>query len=83
MISIKNGKPCHLVDTQDRAFLYGDGFFTTVKITLGEPHLWQRHIDRLIDCAEKLAFDVDIEEGLAMKKELPQNLVDLAKKLTV
>ena len=62
MISIKNGKPCHLVDTQDRAFLYGDGFFTTVKITLGEPHLWQRHIDRLIDCAEKLAFDVDIEE---------------------
>ena len=27
--------------------------------------------------------DVDIEEGLAMKKELPQNLVDLAKKLTV
>ena len=28
-------------------------------------------------------IDVDIEEGLAMKKELPQNLVDLAKKLTV
>lgn len=27
--------------------------------------------------------DVDIEEDLAMKKELPQNLVDLAKKLTV
>ena len=27
--------------------------------------------------------DVDIEVGLAMKKELPQNLVDLAKKLTV
>ena len=62
MISIKNGRPSHLVDTQDRAFLYGDGFFTTVRITQGEPHLWQRHIDRLIDCAEKLAFDVDIEE---------------------
>ena len=62
MISIKNGKPNHLVDSQDRAFLYGDGFFTTVKIMQGEPCLWQRHIDRLIDCAEKLAFDVDIEE---------------------
>ncbi len=62
MISIKNGKLNHLVDSQDRAFLYGDGFFTTVKIMHGEPCLWQRHIDRLIDCAEKLAFDVDIEE---------------------
>lgn len=34
-------------------------------------------------CNNMKLFDVDIEEGLAMKKELPQNLVDLAKKLTV
>ena len=62
MRSIKNGQPCHEIDCQDRAFLYGDGFFTTVRIEQGQPHLWQRHIHRLIECAEQLAFDVDIEE---------------------
>ncbi len=62
MISIKNGQPCHAIDCQDRAFLYGDGFFTTIKVTQGQPRLWQRHIERLIECAEQLTFDIDIEE---------------------
>lgn len=62
MISIKNGQPCQVVDSQDRAFLYGDGFFTTIKVIKGQPQLWPRHIERLIECAEQLAFDLDIEE---------------------
>ena len=41
------------------------------------------HIDYIFVSEDLEIVDVDIEEGLAMKKELPQNLVDLAKKLTV
>ena len=62
MISIKNGEFCHLVDSQDRAFLYGDGFFTTIKVIQGQAHLWQRHVVRLIECAQQMSFDIDIEE---------------------
>lgn len=61
MISIKNGELCYLIDSQDRAFLYGDGFFTTIKVIQGQAHLWQRHIERLIQCAEQLTFDIDVE----------------------
>ena len=39
--------------------------------------------NRIVCMQQHEIVDVDIEEGLAMKKELPQNLVDLAKKLTV
>ena len=39
--------------------------------------------NRIVCMQQHEIIDVDIEEGLAMKKELPQNLVDLAKKLTV
>ncbi|XID75565.1 aminodeoxychorismate lyase [Alkanindiges sp. WGS2144] len=60
MITLKNGQHCQYVDCQDRAFLYGDGFFTTVKLQHGKLRLWQRHIERLIECAEQLSFDLDI-----------------------
>ena len=39
--------------------------------------------NRIVCMLQHEIVDVDIEECLAMKKELPQNLVDLAKKLTV
>ena len=39
--------------------------------------------NRIVCMQQHEIVDVDIEEGLAMKKELPQNLVDLAKKVTV
>lgn len=61
MITIKNGNYCQHIDCQDRAFLYGDGFFTTVKLAEGQLCLWQRHIERLIQCAGQLGFNLDIE----------------------
>lgn len=61
MISIKNGKYCQQVDCQDRAFLYGDGFFTTIRLENGRLCLWQRHIERLIQCADQLGFNLAIE----------------------
>lgn len=54
------------VDVQDRAFLYGDGFFTTVKIVQGQPMLWHRHMHRLTQCAQQLYFQVDLS-GLAQQ----------------
>ncbi|TEU30131.1 aminodeoxychorismate lyase [Alkanindiges illinoisensis] len=61
MISIKNGNYCQHIDCQDRAFLYGDGFFTTIRLEDGKLCLWQRHIERLIQCADQLGFNLDIE----------------------
>ena len=61
MISIKNGNYCQHIDCQDRAFLYGDGFFTTIRLENGKLCLWQRHIERLIQCADQLGFNLDIE----------------------
>lgn len=60
MINIKNGNYCQHIDCQDRAFLYGDGFFTTVRLQQGQLCLWQRHIERLIQCADQLGFNLDI-----------------------
>jgi 6-phosphofructokinase 1 len=39
--------------------------------------------NRIVCMRDHKIVDVDIEEGLAMKKELPQSLVDLAKKLSI
>ena len=39
--------------------------------------------NRIVCMRDHHITDVDIEEGLAMTKELPQQLVDLAKKLSV
>lgn len=39
--------------------------------------------NRIVCMRDHKIIDVDIAEGLAMKKELPQQLVDLAKKLSV
>ena len=45
--------------------------------------LLQGKQNRIVCMREHAITDVDIEEGLAMTKELPQQLVDLAKKLSV
>lgn len=38
--------------------------------------------NRIVCMQNNQVVDVDIEEGLAMKKELPQEMIDLAKKLS-
>ena len=38
--------------------------------------------NRIVCMQDNKVIDVDIEEGLAMKKELPQEVIDLAKKLS-
>ncbi|KZN30806.1 hypothetical protein N474_19970 [Pseudoalteromonas luteoviolacea CPMOR-2] len=41
---------------KDRGLNYGDGFFTTVKITSGRLALWDYHLERLQKCAKVLGF---------------------------
>ncbi|MES9971704.1 MAG: aminodeoxychorismate lyase [Candidatus Thiodiazotropha sp.] len=42
-----NGKPEDQIQLSDRGLQYGDGLFETVAVNLGQPCLWQRHMDRL------------------------------------
>lgn len=62
MLITKNGEPCQSIDCHDRAFLYGDGFFTTIRIKNGQAELWQRHLQRLQHCAAQLFFNVDFSQ---------------------
>ncbi len=57
--TFKNGFPCHAIDPLDRAFLYGDGLFTSVRISAGIPQLWSRHVQRLQLGADRLGLDVN------------------------
>lgn len=65
MYLIKNGElqPDNesLVSVYDRAFLYGDGFFSTIKVRAGHLQLWERHLARLQECAERLFFQVHFD----------------------
>lgn len=63
MYCMKNGTLYNAgIDLQDRAFLYGDGFFTTIAVKQGQPQLWERHLLRLNQCAEQLLFNVDFSQ---------------------
>jgi branched-chain amino acid aminotransferase len=38
----------------NRGFRLGDGFFETVRIIGGEPHLWESHYARVVSCCKSL-----------------------------
>jgi 4-amino-4-deoxychorismate lyase len=58
VMTFRNGVRCDAIDPLDRAFLYGDGLFTSVRVSSGDPHLWIRHLHRLQDGAQRLNLDV-------------------------
>jgi 4-amino-4-deoxychorismate lyase len=57
--TFKNGTRCDAIDPLDRAFLYGDGLFTSVRVSNGESQLWSRHLQRLKYGAHQLGFDIN------------------------
>jgi branched-chain amino acid aminotransferase len=60
----------------DRSFLYGDGLFETIRITNGQPFLWQEHLERLKRGADflEIAIPYDATEiELATRHLLVQN----------
>lgn len=46
------------ISINDRCFLYGDGFFSTVRVTRGMPQLWPLHLARLQHTARQLAITI-------------------------
>ncbi len=65
-----NGQPAEAVSAWDRGFLYGDSFFTTIRIVGGQPAFWPLHRLRLISNATRLRFPwPDLE---AMELELAE-----------
>ena len=48
----------HDISLNDRAFNYGDGFFTTVAVINHTPQLFQRHLERIQVNAESLGIDI-------------------------
>ncbi|WP_157981904.1 aminodeoxychorismate lyase [Aliidiomarina sedimenti] len=66
-----NGKPAESIALQDRGLLYGDGFFTTIRLLDGEPQLWQRHQQRLLLTAQRLRFEL-ADSSLLMQQCLQE-----------
>jgi 4-amino-4-deoxychorismate lyase len=51
-----NGRPSECVDVRDRGFQYGDGVFTTLRVSGGKAMLWSRHLGRLADACSRLGI---------------------------
>lgn len=60
--TFKNGLACAAIDPLDRAFLYGDGLFTSVRVVDGKPCLWSHHLHRLQQGAHRLNLHVDFQK---------------------
>ena len=58
-----------IIALDDRAFLYGDGCFTTVQVKNGQTRLWARHLARLQCAIEALFLEVNLD---ALERDLRQ-----------
>lgn len=56
-ITIINNSNPNTIAMNDRAFQYGDGFFTTIKVVDGVAQLLDLHVTRLQQCINRLFFD--------------------------
>ena len=61
MWCFKNGQPVETIPLLDRAFHYGDGCFSTIRVFQNQIELKKRHWDRLKLACQKLALVVDFE----------------------
>ena len=53
----------------DRAFLYGDGLFETLRVSKGQPHLWDEHFTRFSAGAKVLGIALDYD-ATGLRKEV-------------
>ncbi|MHA3079764.1 aminodeoxychorismate lyase [Acinetobacter sp. ANC 5502] len=60
MQCFKNALAQPQVSLLDRAFHYGDGCFTTAKILQNKIQLRDRHLQRLQECCQRMALQVDL-----------------------
>lgn len=65
-----NGRPSEFVDVRDRGFQYGDGVFTTLRVSGGQPLLLSRHLDRLADDCSRLGISYPGDESVLVDLRL-------------
>ncbi|MBO9702454.1 MAG: aminotransferase class IV family protein [Sporocytophaga sp.] len=65
-----------LLSTANRAFLYGDGVFETIKLQNKNLLFWEDHYTRMINGAKALSLDC----SLISKDELSASIINLAEK---
>lgn len=58
-----------IIGLDDRAFLYGDGCFTTVQVKNGQTKLWARHLARLQCAIDALCIEVSLD---SLEQDLTQ-----------
>lgn len=61
------------ISVEDRGFLYGDGFFETIRAEAGQPLFWPEHLERLNDSAR--AFRIDLPQDIPWLDRLQTLLV--------
>lgn len=64
-----NGQSATTVDVSDRGLLYGDGFFTTMRVRDNKVEHWPLHIERLSFSSLKLNFPAIAIEQLQVEIE--------------
>lgn len=74
-----------MISIFDRGFLYGDGLFETTRVHLGQPHFWDRHLERLERGATRLQIPLPHTRSeitrftaeLITKNNLPESVLRL------
>ncbi|RUO25643.1 aminodeoxychorismate lyase [Aliidiomarina minuta] len=59
-----NGQPGTDISCLDRGLQYGDGFFTTIRVSQGKPELWSQHLARITECSQRLGLETAEPEVL-------------------
>jgi len=78
-----NGNEQSSVDVRDRGFQYGDGLFETIAYKNGQLQLWDEHMQRLQESAERLSLST-VDESLWLDDIKKLNLsTDAVVKLTL
>lgn len=84
MTQLVNGVEGALISSSDRGLMYGDGFFTTLRVQHGIPELWDHHVARLALTSERLGIPLpDVAQLLAEIKLVSTNLIDCVVRVTV
>jgi 4-amino-4-deoxychorismate lyase len=83
MMTIKAGQVVESIALNDRAFLYGDGCFSTIRVVAGQACLWSHHLHRLQDCQRRLGLQVELAEIEQQVQQAAQQIGQGALKIII
>jgi 4-amino-4-deoxychorismate lyase len=65
-----NGESCDSLAISDRGLAYGHGLFETIRLSQGQPVLWEQHMKRLRQGCERLAIGIPSHLDSELMSEL-------------